>query len=71
MSKKLEGHARSQSSQVVVQALASQLPNSWFWRAHTSSSQADIAKAVAFLASDDASFITGIEFFVDGGAAQI
>jgi NAD(P)-dependent dehydrogenase (short-subunit alcohol dehydrogenase family) len=31
----------------------------------------DIAKAVLFLASDDASFITGTELFVDGGAAQI
>jgi NAD(P)-dependent dehydrogenase (short-subunit alcohol dehydrogenase family) len=31
----------------------------------------EIAKAVAFLASDDASFINGIELFVDGGAAQI
>ena len=31
----------------------------------------DIAKAVTFLASDDASFITGIELFVDGGQAQI
>lgn len=31
----------------------------------------DIGKAVAFLASDDASFIAGIELFVDGGAAQI
>jgi NAD(P)-dependent dehydrogenase (short-subunit alcohol dehydrogenase family) len=31
----------------------------------------EIAKAVAFLASDDASFVNGIELFVDGGAAQI
>ena len=31
----------------------------------------DVAKAVVFLASDDSSFITGIELFVDGGLAQI
>ena len=31
----------------------------------------EVAKAVSFLASDDASYITGIELFVDGGQAQI
>jgi NAD(P)-dependent dehydrogenase (short-subunit alcohol dehydrogenase family) len=31
----------------------------------------DIASAVAFLASDDASFVTGSELFVDGGIAQV
>jgi len=31
----------------------------------------EIGKAVAFLASDAASFVNGIEFFVDGGMAQV
>jgi NAD(P)-dependent dehydrogenase (short-subunit alcohol dehydrogenase family) len=31
----------------------------------------EVAKAVVFLASDDASYITGVELFVDGGFAQV
>jgi NAD(P)-dependent dehydrogenase (short-subunit alcohol dehydrogenase family) len=31
----------------------------------------EVAKAVAFLASDDGSFVNGAKLFVDGGAAQV
>lgn len=31
----------------------------------------EVAKAVVFLASDDASYVNGVELFVDGGAAQV
>jgi NAD(P)-dependent dehydrogenase (short-subunit alcohol dehydrogenase family) len=31
----------------------------------------EVAKAALFLASDDSTFVTGIELFVDGGRAQV
>jgi enoyl-[acyl-carrier-protein] reductase (NADH) len=31
----------------------------------------DLGKAAVFLASDDSAYVTGIELFDDGGAAQI
>jgi NAD(P)-dependent dehydrogenase (short-subunit alcohol dehydrogenase family) len=31
----------------------------------------EVAKAASFLASDDSSYVAGVELFVDGGVAQI
>jgi NAD(P)-dependent dehydrogenase (short-subunit alcohol dehydrogenase family) len=48
-----------------LKALASTIPMGRVGRPE------EIAKAASFLASPEASFITGVELFVDGGAAQV
>ncbi|HVK08274.1 MAG TPA: glucose 1-dehydrogenase [Gemmataceae bacterium] len=62
----LDGLAPSKAEVDQVKAgLASQVP---LGRMGTPD---EIAKAALFLASDDSSFVTGIELFVDGGMAQV
>lgn len=53
------------AQQGLLDQLASQIPLGRIGQ------PAEIAKAVLFLASESASFINGIELFVDGGLAQV
>lgn len=53
------------AQQGLLDALASQIPLGRVGEPE------EIAKAVLFLASDDASFVNGAELFVDGGMAQV
>jgi NAD(P)-dependent dehydrogenase (short-subunit alcohol dehydrogenase family) len=57
--------ASSESSQERVKMISRSVPLGRFGRPD------EIAKAVVFLASDDSSYITGTELFVDGGFAQV
>jgi len=57
--------ASSETGQQRAKMIAATVPLGRFGRPD------EIAKAVVFLASDDSSYITGIELFVDGGIAQV
>jgi NAD(P)-dependent dehydrogenase (short-subunit alcohol dehydrogenase family) len=53
------------NAQELAQALLQQIPAKRFGKPE------EVAMAVAFLASDDASYITGVELAVDGGRTQL
>jgi len=57
--------ASSQAGQQRLKMISSSVPLGRFGTPN------EVAKAVVFLASDDSSYITGTELFVDGGSAQV
>ncbi len=61
----LAGLAPQGQEQALFDALAAQVPLGRIGEPD------EIGKAAVFLASDSASFVHGVEFFVDGGQAQI
>lgn len=61
----LNGLARTGQQEALIAGLVSQIPLGRM------GDPAEIAAAALFLASDESSFMTGSELFVDGGSAQI
>lgn len=61
----LGGLVPDEARQGLFDALASQIPLGRLGEPQ------EVGKAIAFLASDAASFVNGIELFVDGGMAQV
>ncbi|WP_375765719.1 SDR family oxidoreductase [Archangium gephyra] len=62
----LKGLGKTESeSQAIFDSLAASVPMGRL------GDPDEVAKAVVFLASDDSSFVNGVELFVDGGLAQI